>query len=191
MYSRLPLSDTRINYKVDKKIPSITTKVRLPSGDLIQVYTIHPTPPMPQHNPMSSDRDTEMMLTALEAMDAKLPVIVIGDFNDVAWSQTSILFQRVSGLLDPRKGRGLYNTFNAKNILMRWPLDHVFVSPEFRVINIERTKSIASDHFPVYAKFSLEPEGAVAQLPTKPTEEDLKNAKEQMSEAIDLTESVY
>jgi hypothetical protein len=38
---------------------------------------------------------------------------------------------------------------------------------------------------------NLEPERASAQAPTKPTEKYLKNAKEQMSEAIDLTESVY
>ena len=191
LYSRLPLVNPKIEYKVDDSIPSISTKIRLASGDLIQVYTIHPTPPMPQHNPLSTDRDKEMMLTALEAMNSKLPTIVIGDFNDVAWSQTTSLFQRVSGLLDPRKGRGLYNTFNAKNILMRWPLDHVFISPDFRIINIERTKSIDSDHFPVYAYISLEPEKAEEQTPSKPTEKDIKRAKEQIKGSSVIPDDIY
>ena len=121
-----------------------------------------------------------MMMIAKKSMDAKLPVIVLGDFNDVAWSETTKLFENVSGLLDVRKGRGIYNTYNAENILTRWPLDHLFASEEFRVKTIKTTDKIGSDHFPFYVSLSFEPEKASEQKPEKPSESELKRMQDQI-----------
>jgi hypothetical protein len=83
--------------------------------------------------------------------------------NDVAWSHTSELFRRISSLLDPRVGRGLLPTFHADYSLLRWPLDHVFVSAEFKVDDMERLPYMGSDHFPIYIKLSYEPHTRAAQ----------------------------
>ena len=179
LYSKLPLVDSKVRFLVSDSIPSIHTKVEISPNNLIQIYAIHPTPPMPSENPMSTDRDSEMMQIAFLARDSKLPVVVIGDFNDVAWSETSRLFQRVSGLLDLRKGRGLFNTYSAKSYILRWPLDHIFISEEFRHVAAKTGNDINSDHFPFYAELSFEPNIAEAQLPKPPSNEDLKNAKKQ------------
>ena len=77
------------------------------------------------------------------------PCMVIGDLNDVAWSYTTNLFLKTSGLLDPRHGRGLYSTFHAKYKLLRWPLDHFFVSDDFHLVDMKVEKYINSDHFPI------------------------------------------
>lgn len=180
LYSKFPLINPQVHFMVEDSIPSIHSLFTLPSGDTMQLYAIHPTPPMPQHNPSSSDRDAEMMKIAFLSMDSKYPVLVLGDFNDVAWSESTSNFQKISGLLDPRKGRGFYNTFNAKNILMRWPLDHIFVSEHFRIIEMKRGETIGSDHFPIYAKLSFEPENASIQKAPSPSEEEIKTAKEQI-----------
>lgn len=180
LYSKLPLIDPQVHFLVDDSIPSIHTKFRLKSGKLVQFYAIHPTPPMPQENPKSTDRDAEMMIIAKKSRESKLPVIVAGDFNDVAWSPTSLLFQRVSGLLDLRVGRGFYCTFNSKKMLLRWPLDHVYVSPEFRFRSMKSAESIDSDHFPFYVVLSHEPEKAKEQLLEPTTKEDLKKANDQI-----------
>ena len=182
LYSKLKLSNTQVKYVVDDSIPSIHSEIELRSGDKIQLHAIHPTPPMPQHNPSSSDRDAEMMKTALESMDSDLPVVVIGDFNDVAWSSTTSMFQSVGELLDVRKGRGFYNTFNAKSFIMRWSLDHIFVSEEFRVKNIAIGNDIKSDHFPFYAEVFLQPELAKEQKPEPADEGEIKDAKEQIQD---------
>ncbi|HSP82893.1 MAG TPA: endonuclease/exonuclease/phosphatase family protein [Gillisia sp.] len=183
LYSKFPLKNEQVKYLVDDSIPSIHTILQLPDGKDIQLYCIHPTPPMPQENPSSTDRDAEMMLVAKSSKDNKLPVIVAGDFNDVAWSQSTKLFKEVSGLLDPRIGRGFYNTFNANSVLMRWPLDHFFASDEFRLIKMELGEDIDSDHFPAYFEVQLEPEKASEQTPEEPTQEQKEDAEEQIQEA--------
>lgn len=123
-----------------------------------------------------------MRLTAQVARNSKLPVILTGDFNDLAWSQTTSLFQEVSGLLDPWIGRGFFNTYNANSWIMRWPLDHLFLSEEFGLLHIERGNHIKSDHFPLFAEFNLEKDKAYEQRKDPATPEELNQAKEQMTE---------
>lgn len=183
LYSKVPFKDPAVKYLVDDSIPSMETILKLPSGEEVQLYCIHPTPPMPQHNPSSSDRDAEMMLIAKKANSSNLPVIVAGDFNDVAWSQSTQLFKNVSGLLDPRVGRGFYNTFNAKNFLMRWPLDHFFASEDFRLVTIKLGEDIDSDHFPAFFEISLEPEKAEEQEQEEPTAKQNEKANKQIEKA--------
>src|SRR5690606_21531100 len=103
----------------------------------------------------STDRDAEILLVGKMAKKHNGPCMVIGDLNDVAWSYTTNLFLKTSGLLDPRHGRGLYSTFHAKYPLLRWPLDHFFVSNDFHLKNIKVEKSIDSDHFPISIQLVL------------------------------------
>ncbi len=180
LYSKLQLLNPEVRYLVSDSVPSIHTKVRLRNNDTIQLYAIHPTPPMPQENPLSTDRDAEMMMIAKLALDSKYPVIIIGDFNDVAWSQTSKLFQKISRTLDLRKGRGLYNTFSAKSHLMRWPLDHIFISSDFKLTKVQRCEDINSDHFPLHTILSYEPEDLDSQRQPFPSDKELKRAQDQI-----------
>jgi endonuclease/exonuclease/phosphatase (EEP) superfamily protein YafD len=147
-YSRLPIKNQEINYLIDEEIPSIIADVEF-DNQLIRIFGLHPTPPVPQENEHSTDRDAEILLIGKMAKKHEGPCLVIGDLNDVAWSYTTKLFLKSSELLDPRRGRGMYSTFHAKYPLLRWPLDHYFVSSHFRLVDMKVENHIDSDHFPI------------------------------------------
>lgn len=128
----------------------------MPSRQRVQVFAVHPTPPVPNENPRSTERDKELLLVAKKAEKLDMPVIVIGDLNDVAWSYTTELFLKTSQLLDPRRGRGFYNTFHAKMPLMQFPLDHAFISADFKLISLKKLDNFDSDHFPIFVKVQYE-----------------------------------
>jgi len=138
---------------VTQDVPSIRAVVRLNSGDDMRLYVVHPEPPIASHDTLG--RDGEIALIGLEAKADPLPAVVTGDLNDVAWSTTTRRFQRLSGLLDPRVGRGFFNTFNALVPLMRWPLDHLFHDARFRLVGMSRLPKIGSDHFPMRFDLAL------------------------------------
>jgi len=64
-------------------------------------------------------------------------------------------------------------------------LDHLFVSEEFRIVDISLGDHVGSDHFPYYAKLSFEPEMAIIQKREKPTEEELEKSEEDIENAED------
>ncbi|HAW93512.1 MULTISPECIES: endonuclease/exonuclease/phosphatase family protein [unclassified Arsukibacterium] len=149
VYSRLPLHNTAIQFLVEDNVPSIHAEAELDDGSRIAVHFLHPAPPSPTENPSSEERDAELLVMASSVKDVKTPVIVAGDLNDVAWSETTRLFRKISGLLDPRIGRGMFNSYHADYPFMRWPLDHLFHSSHFTLQHLQRLPSIGSDHFPM------------------------------------------
>ena len=147
-YSRFPLLNSNVNYLIDPEIPSIIADFAF-DGETVRIYGVHPAPPVPQEAEYSTDRDAELLIVGKQAKKYDGPCMVIGDLNDVAWSYTTKLFLKSSGLLDPRRGRGMYSTFNSKYLLLRWPLDHFFVSTDFHLVSMKVERNIGSDHFPI------------------------------------------
>lgn len=183
LYSKLALSEVQVRYLVDDEIPSIKALVTLPSGQQVQLFCVHPTPPVPGENLYSTERDKELLLVAKEVKANRLPCIVVGDLNDVAWSYTTDLFTKISGLLDPRIGRGFYNTFHAGMPLLRFPLDHVFCSTDFKLVHLARLENFSSDHFPILLSLQYEPGASSEQEEPEAEPEDIELANEKIVQA--------
>ena len=159
LYSKLPLHDAELQFLVEPDIPSMHALLELRSGRRIKLHCVHPRPPSPTENPVSTERDAELIALAksiADAPDDAPPVIVAGDLNDVAWSATTRLFRKISGLLDPRVGRGMYNTYHTAWPLLRWPLDHLFHSGHFGLVQLRRLPNIGSDHFPILMELAFD-----------------------------------
>lgn len=155
VYSRLPIEEQEICYLVQQDVPSIHVALTLRTGEKIRAHFLHPAPPSPTENTESAERDAELVMVARSVAQSDQPVIVTGDLNDVAWSATTRLFRKISGLLDPRVGRGAFNTFHVDYPFARWPLDHLFHSSHFTLRDIQRLPSIGSDHFPLMTRLAF------------------------------------
>ncbi len=156
LYSKVEMTDVNVEYLSDNEVPSIFFDIKL-NEQQIHMIALHPRPPGLKES-TSKQRDNELKQTEkwINNNQSK-PTVVFGDFNDVAWSHTSREFLRGADLLDPRRGRGFYNTFpvSPKLFFFRYPLDHVFHSKEFGVHHIERSDDIGSDHFPMFIELGL------------------------------------
>jgi endonuclease/exonuclease/phosphatase (EEP) superfamily protein YafD len=182
LYSRLPLLDTSIDFLVQPDIPSIQAQVELARETTVWLNCVHPRPPAPGESDESLERDAELFLVGKRVCAARQPVVVCGDLNDVAWSRTTRLFQKTSRLVDPRKGRGMFSTFHAKFPGLRFPLDHIFHSTEFRLVEMRRLPFVGSDHFPVMATLSLEPDATAEQEAPAPDAGEQQETSETIAE---------
>lgn len=135
-------------------VPSIQATISGKGDHDIQLFVVHPRPPAPGEATTSLPKNRELLGVANLIKDINQPTIVTGDLNEVAWSKTSKRFLKISGLRDPRLGRGILSTFPTYLPMFRFPLDHVFCSHHFRVIAFNRLPHIGSDHFPLFIQLA-------------------------------------
>ena len=189
MYSQLPMLRAEVRTMVSDEIPSIDATIRLRDGTSVRVFAVHPNPP--RYGEDTTKRDAELVLVGREIRDEP-SAIVLGDMNDVGWSRTSDLFREVSGMLDPRIGRGFYATFDATSWVLRYPLDYVFHSDDFRVAELEVLPTIGSDHFPLWITLHHEPDAQDTQAAPDLDAGDREDAQEAVDAADqdDSTEAI-
>lgn len=183
LFSRWPLQETRVQYLVEPDKPSIHALIVMPDKRRVRFVGVHPAPPSPSENESSAERDAELVLVGRSVARDTRPVIVAGDLNDVAWSHTTRRFRRLSGLLDPRRGRGMFATFHASAPwILRWPMDHLFHSAHFQLGQMRVLPSFGSDHFPILGEIWLGEAEHVQDAPDAPDADDHEEATRDVSD---------
>lgn len=158
LWSRIPLLEQEVKHLVSERRPSVFATLDMPEIGPVRFVGAHPVPPGLEERTVGDDdseerrdsreRDAELMLIARHVQDdPDNRWIVTGDFNDVAWSDTTKLFADLSDLKDPRRGRRLLSTYHSEYPWWRYPIDHLFVSDGFHLIDINRVPVMGSDHF--------------------------------------------
>lgn len=155
-YTKLRVFRVQTHYFVADDLPSIEAELETKDGHRFIFFGVHPPPPSPTEEETSKERDGDLLSVAKRVRKYSLPVVVIGDFNNVAWAKSSILFRKTSELIDARIGRGILATFHARYWFFRVPLDLLFHSPTVFIDQLYILSDIGSDHFPVACTFHID-----------------------------------
>lgn len=155
-YTKHEIVNAKTHTFVSDDIPSFEINLKLTDGTDFTFFGVHPPPPSPSEEETSKERDGDLLSVAKRVDKLNQPVMVVGDFNNVAWARSSKLFHRTSGLIDPRIGYGLVSTFHAKYRFLRVPIDLLFHSSHIFIEDFKRLKSIGSDHFPMFCSFYID-----------------------------------
>lgn len=155
-YTKLEVKEIKTHFFVADDLPSIEARLLTSDGFEFVFFGVHPPPPSPTEEQTSKERDGDLLSVAKKVRDYKVPVIITGDFNTVAWAKASLLFKKTSRLIDARIGRGILATFHAKYFFFRVPLDLLFHSPEIFIDELKTYPSVNSDHFPIGCTFHID-----------------------------------
>lgn len=168
LFSKLPLEAAELHRLTNSRNPSVFATARLPSGDRVKVYAVHPRPP--QIGQDTTERDGQLMAAALAARGDALPHLLLGDLNTVPWERVLHQLERVGGFRDPRVGRGLFITWNTGSWLLKWPLDHILPGPGWTMQRLRVLPEFGSDHHPLLADLCLGPGARTEPPPLGPEE---------------------
>ncbi|MCL7986932.1 endonuclease/exonuclease/phosphatase family protein [Sphingobacterium sp. lm-10] len=183
LYTRLKMHRAETHYFVADDLPSIEAELETADGHRFILFAVHPPPPSPTEEKNSKERDGDLLCVAKKVRDYELPVVVVGDFNNVAWARASILFKKTSELIDARIGRGILATFHAKYWFFRVPLDLLFHCKAVFIDKLFIYPSIGSDHFPIGCTFHINLDSEVQQKEVKQLEgDDAEEVEERIEE---------
>lgn len=173
-YTRLKVKSMKVNYLIADDLPSIEACLYTDNGETFTFFGIHPPPPSPTEEETAKERDGELLAVGKKVQEMEGSVIVVGDFNNVAWARSSILFRKTSELIDPRIGRGFVSTFHAKYRVLRFPIDLFFHSADIFIEDFKTLRNVGSDHLPLYCSFYLNRDENVQEEEVISLQEDEK-----------------
>jgi endonuclease/exonuclease/phosphatase (EEP) superfamily protein YafD len=151
LFSRIPFESAEIVTIGKAGVPSVVARIDV-DGQSLTVVGIHPLPPAGGNG--AAYRNEQMVAVADYVAKQPGPVLLLGDLNMTSWSPYFGDFLRASGLRDSRRGFGVQPTWPAGSPLLRIPIDHCLVSPQFSILDRRIGPDVGSDHLPVIVELA-------------------------------------
>lgn len=103
----------------------------------------------------SLERSKQLKVLEEHIANSPHPVIVMGDFNEIPYSNTYFRLSKTLKNAFETAGRGFGFTYN--KILFFLRIDHIFTSQSLKAVDFKTHREVDySDHYPVSATFQLE-----------------------------------
>lgn len=147
--SRIPVTNINVIENTSRDTPTLYATLTPAGSAPVEFIGLHPRPPLPGQN--TKKRDENILNAGVQTPDRLPNALVMGDFNDVPWSNTSDLFRKQGGWNDPRIGRGNFPTFPADYLPIGWPLDQVMVKGAMTIQSFDVLDDVGSDHLAMLA----------------------------------------
>lgn len=132
------------------RFPSILARMRW-AGKPVSILVTHPLPPVAGFGV----RNSQLAAMGQQRPDWDENLIITGDLNTSQWSPYFQKLLKQAHLRDSQKGFGVQPSWRVHDPRIAIPIDHVLVSPNFRVINRQIGPDIGSDHRPVIVDLTL------------------------------------
>ena len=131
IYSKYELIDVDTFFY--QEVPCLNSRIEK-DGRYFQLVSIHTQPALDEFSKNRLREHLELVKQRLEELDE--PLLVVGDFNAVSWSDQIQLFLDGTGLMESRRGF-VPNSFSGKISFWDVPLDHIFYSGDFMCTNFQ------------------------------------------------------
>ena len=152
--TRLAAPIAKTEFLADDETPALLAELVSQDGKHFHFIGLHPRPPVPGKD--TEERDEQIKTAATLTRNSDLPVVAMGDFNDVAWAWSTTRFKHHGQFLDPRVGRGMMSSFDSRRPLLRFPIDQLFLTKGIRLVSYSLCDDVGSDHFPLKARICIE-----------------------------------
>jgi endonuclease/exonuclease/phosphatase (EEP) superfamily protein YafD len=124
-------------------------------GVSVRLATMHAPPPMGDVQ-IAARRGALDQIESWVKLDPKSPAIVAADLNITPYTAVWRRFINVTGLVDPRRGRGFLTTWPAfVPDPFRIPIDHILHNKAFRTVSLKTGDWLGSDHLALVAVVEL------------------------------------
>ena len=152
LFSKYPLKDIDTPALVNSSRKSVDGTIVF-DGATLRVFGTHPPPPMSQR--FYEDRNTHLQKLAAIASAYTEPMVVMGDLNITPWSSHFQSFINNANLFDGRRGQGILPTWPVEIPLLQIPIDHILLNRGVRVVSLQVSSDLESDHKAIWADIVL------------------------------------